>query len=68
MDFTSLSDAYETCTKIVDGISDGIVVDVDPYAILIHVRGTSSSGIMDIYTFCSFSFISLSISSSISLI
>jgi hypothetical protein len=64
MDFTSLSDASETCT----GIVDGIYVDVDASVVLIPVRGTASSGIMAICTFCSFSFINLSISASISLI
>jgi hypothetical protein len=64
MDFTSLSDASETCT----GIVDGIFVDVDASVILIYVKGTASSVIMAIFTFCSFSFINLSISNSISLI
>jgi hypothetical protein len=68
MDFTSLSDASETCTSIVDGISAGIFVDVDPSAISIPIRGTASSGIMANYTFFSFSFITLSISASISLV
>jgi hypothetical protein len=64
MDFTSLSDASETCI----GIVDGIVVDVDPSIVMITIRVTASSGIMDRYKFFSFSFISLSIFSSISLI
>jgi hypothetical protein len=64
MDFTSFSNAYETCT----GIVDGIYANVDASFFLILVRGTTSNGTMSIYTFCSFSFINLSISSSISLI
>ena len=64
MDFTSLSDAFETCT----GIADGIYVDVDPSVVLIPVSGTASSGMMANCTFFSFYFIILSISTSISLI
>jgi hypothetical protein len=64
MDFTRFSNAPETCT----GFSDGIYVDVDASVVIIHIRGNSSNGIMAIYTLCSFSFINLSISASISLI
>jgi len=64
MDFTSFSNAYETCT----GIIDGIYVDVDSFVVLIPVKGPESSGIMAICTLCSFSFINLSIYSFISLI
>jgi hypothetical protein len=64
MDFTSFSDASETCIGIVDGIVD----DVDPSVVLIPIRGSASSGTMAIYTFFYFSFINLSISSSIYII
>jgi hypothetical protein len=64
MDFTSFSDASETCNGIVDGMS----IDVDAYAILILIRGIASSGIMSICALCSFSFINLSIYVFISLI
>jgi hypothetical protein len=64
MNFTSFLDTSKTCT----GIADEIFVDVDASVVIISIRGISSSGIMAIYTICSFSFINLSISSSISLI
>jgi hypothetical protein len=40
MDFTSLSDAFESCTGIVDGIS----VDVNASIVLIPIRGIASVG------------------------
>jgi hypothetical protein len=58
MDFTSFSDASETCI----GIADGIYANADDSVVLIPVIGTSSSGIMAICTLYSFYFINLSIS------
>ena len=50
IDFTSLSEASEICI--------GIFVDVDTYVVMIPIRDSASSGIMDSCTFFSFYFMS----------